>query len=113
MYIMIDKNETIIQRMHIFTKTFWYVNYKFVFVCYKWRHVWWTCEDVQALKSCVVKNHTCVMVHVQVDYTSHVQITIQLILCNQIGYIETNFVIWNEELILYVFETNNDNVEMK
>jgi hypothetical protein len=32
----------------------------------------------------------CVMVHVQVDYTSHVQIIIQLILCNQIGYIETN-----------------------
>jgi hypothetical protein len=44
------------------------------------------------LKSCVIKNHMCVMVHVQVDYTSHhVQIIIQMILCNQVGDIETKF----------------------
>jgi hypothetical protein len=51
------------------------------------------------------------MVHVQVEYTSHVQFNWFYI--TKLVILKPNFVMWKEELILYVFETNNDNVEMK
>jgi hypothetical protein len=70
----------------------------------------WGCGSIEKL---CCKNHMCIMVHVQVDYTSHVQIIIQMILCNQLVILKPNFGTWKEELILYVFETNNDNVELK